>query len=184
MTAIQGLVTTNNNLKMEIRKLPVSFCDEVMMLIRKAISEMKSKEIEQWDHIYPDWKTIHNDLDSGTMYAAVENEIIVGVVAVNEEQDPSYSSVSWSVNAGKVLVVHRLCIDPDQQGKGIAKALMRFVEQFALENKYGSIRLDAFSLNPAANKLYKNLNYSFRGTVYLRKGEFYLYEKEIILTER
>jgi ribosomal protein S18 acetylase RimI-like enzyme len=165
---------------MEIRQLTISSYLEILKLFEKAVSAMRSQGIDQWDEHYPNSGTLKNDLKSGTMYAAVDEGNIVGVVTINEEQDPSYSTIKWEIKRNEILVVHRLCIDPDNQGRGIATRIMHFVEQYARTNKYRSIRLDAFSGNPAANSLYRKLNYSYRGDVYLRKGKFNLYEKEII----
>ncbi len=89
-----------------------------------------------------------------------------------------YGSIGWN-DGGRPLVMHRLCISPSLQGKGLAKHLVRFAEQYARENGYGSIRLDAFIDNERALRLYDSLNYQRKGTVTFRKGSFYCYEKTI-----
>lgn len=45
--------------------------------------------------------------------------------------------------------------------------------------EYESVRLDVFSKNPYAIRLYENNSYEKRGNVCWRKGEFYLMEKKI-----
>jgi ribosomal protein S18 acetylase RimI-like enzyme len=42
-----------------------------------------------------------------------------------------------------------------------------------------TVRLDAFSHNPAALKLYRRLNYCEVGFVDFRKGRFILFEKKL-----
>lgn len=42
-----------------------------------------------------------------------------------------------------------------------------------------SLRLDAFSENPFALKLYRSLGYRETGTAVFRKGKFYLFEKNL-----
>lgn len=56
---------------------------------------------------------------------------------------------------------------------------MRFIESTFLGNGIQAVRLDAFSLNPYALRLYERLGYRKTGEVTFRKGVFYLYEKEL-----
>ncbi|HQL04640.1 MAG TPA: GNAT family N-acetyltransferase [Treponemataceae bacterium] len=64
--------------------------------------------------------------------------------------------------------------------RGLAQKMLAFAETFGREQGYFSIRLDAFSGNTAAIKLYEKNNYRMRGTVRFRKGEFYCYEKNLM----
>ena len=96
---------------------------------------------------------------------------------LNDEQSQEYNSLSWSDNTGKPLAVHRLCVSTAFQGKGVAKKLMWFAEDYARENKYSSIRLDAFINNKISVGLYDSLGYQRTGILQFRKGEFYCYEK-------
>ena len=56
---------------------------------------------------------------------------------------------------------------------------MDFLEQSVLDRGLRAIRLDAFSLNPAALKLYESRGYERAGEIQFRKGLFYLYEKRL-----
>jgi len=77
-----------------------------------------------------------------------------------------------------VLAVHRLCVNPVFQGQGVGKKLMRFAVHYARENKYSSIRLDAFTNNPVSVGLYDSLGYQRRGNVSFVPGKIsYCYEK-------
>ena len=148
-----------------------------MVLIRSAIQEMERNNIHQWDEIYPDKDIILSDINAGNLYAAIENRSIVGIVTLNEEQPSAYGAISWSSKIRRPLVVHRLCVEPDFQRRGVAKYLMRYAEKYGLENNYGSIRLDAFIDNRMAVGLYDSLDYERKGIVRFRKGRFYCYEK-------
>jgi ribosomal protein S18 acetylase RimI-like enzyme len=99
-------------------------------------------------------------------------------MALDEKQEAAYRQVKWH-GAEPVLVVHRLCIAPDQQRKGIAGMFMDFAEDFALQNGYAGIRLDAYSGNPAAVRLYESRGYQKVGQVNFPRRDlpFYCYEK-------
>jgi GNAT superfamily N-acetyltransferase len=71
---------------------------------------------------------------------------------------------------------------PQHQGKGIARKLMDFAEQWAREQKYIAIRLDTFSQNERNQRFYDNRGYTNLGPVFLKyKKEHPYYCYELIL---
>ena len=56
---------------------------------------------------------------------------------------------------------------------------MDFAEEDAATKGYHTIRLDAFTQNPAAVALYERCGYRNAGTVRFRKGIFFCYEKKL-----
>nr|WP_068889526.1 GNAT family N-acetyltransferase [Pedobacter panaciterrae] len=163
---------TENILKIELQDV-----NEVMSLIKEAIDEMESRNIYQWDEVYPDYNTIITDIQAETMFGIFKNLELAGIVVLDKNQSPEYSSIKWESNIGIPLVMHRLCVRPKFQGQGIAKQLLRFSEQFAIDNSYKSIILDSFSRNHVALNLYENNGYMKKGKVTFRKGDFHCYQK-------
>lgn len=53
------------------------------------------------------------------------------------------------------------------------------IEDLLKKQRVQSIRLDAFSLNPYALKMYEALGYEKVGEINWRKGTFYLCEKKL-----
>lgn len=151
----------------------------VMTLLARAVAHMRSLGIEQWDEVYPDRARIDADIAAGQLYLAHRGETALGMVVLNEQQSPEYASVPWQYDAARILVVHRLCVDPAAERRGVARGLMAFSEQHARDEDYGAIRLDAFALNPRAVRLYEQLGYAKAGQVQFRKGAFYCYEKRV-----
>ncbi len=164
---------------MLIRKAKQNEINKIMNIIKKAVSNMISQGIEQWDDIYPNEEVIKRDLYEESLYVYYE-EMVKGIIVLNEHQDDEYETVEWKMQYGRPMVIHRLCIDPDYQGIGIAKAMIDFAEGFAVNNKYDSIRLDAFVYNNKACRLYEGKGYKRVGVVNFRKGPFYCYEKYIV----
>lgn len=80
---------------------------------------------------------------------------------------------------GKVLIIHRLAVHPLFQNQGFAKRLMDFAEDYAINENFSSIRLDAYSANEKVLRFYEAREYKKRGEVYFpdRKLPFYCYEK-------
>lgn len=162
-----------------VLKINLQDINEVMCLIKEVISEMENNEISQWDDVYPDYKIIFDDIHTGAMFGIFKNLELAGIVVLDKNQSPEYSSVEWEFESGNPLVMHRLCVRPKFQRQGVAKQLLKFSEQFSDNNSYTSIRLDAFSGNPSALNLYENNGYLKRGMVTFRKGDFYCYEKAL-----
>lgn len=162
-----------------IRKAQIHDITSIMNIIKSAIKDMELKNIHQWDNIYPNEEVISEDIINGELYTNVKNGIINAIVVLNEDQTEEYRDLKWKYNFGKQLVIHRLCVDPRTQGVGIARDLLKYVDDFAVKGGYEAIRLDAFTQNERALRLYEKNGYEKVGSVNFRKGEFYCYEKKI-----
>lgn len=142
---------------------------------------MQRKGIDQWDAVYPNEEVVERDVNYGSQYILEDGERCLAAVTLNEEQDPAYRNVQWS-GGEPVLVIHRLCVDPAYQGTGLGKRLMDFSEGWAIRNAYASIRLDAYTGNPSAVKLYEHRGYRKAGQVYFprRTRPFFCFEKILV----
>ncbi len=63
--------------------------------------------------------------------------------------------------------------------KGIGKQVLKHIEEQAAELSYTSVRLDVYTQNPYALKLYLHSGYEERGFADWRKGRFMLMEKTL-----
>ncbi len=150
---------------------------ELSAMVARCIARMRANGIEQWDEIYPNETVLKSDIEQGTIFVCRVGEGLGGCIVLNQEQDPTYAAVSWMYKGEQVGVIHRLMIDPDHQGQGLAKALMLYAEKRAVERGWKAIRLDTFTKNPMALALYVRLGYRQAGLVDLRKGRFVVFEK-------
>ena len=147
-------------------------------IVQDATRHMDEQGILQWDEVYPNKDILSKDVDRSELYVIEVEGQVAGIVVLNEEQSPEYEAVQW-MYPGRALVIHRLTIHPARQGKGMATRLMDFAEETAVIKGYHCIRLDAFTRNPAAFRLYEKRGYRRAGIVHFRKGEFFCYEKAI-----
>jgi ribosomal protein S18 acetylase RimI-like enzyme len=167
----------DSGLEMKISQGAQSDLNAVICLIGECIRHMEARGIHQWDEIYPDRAIIETDLTNGLLYVAREDGRCRAMVTVHEYQPCEYAPIEWQYPAERLLVVHRLAVHPNSEGRGIGRKLMEFVEDMARNGGYEAIRLDAFPQNPRAVSLYENLGYRKAGSVVFRKGLFFLYEK-------
>lgn len=153
----------------------------IMNMITKCIECMESQGIYQWNEHYPTQEIIEEDIRREECYLMKKDDEIISYVAINDEQSPECDEVKWITNGEKVLVIHRLCVNPEYQGKGTARKVLKFITDYASDNGYSSIRLDAYSVNRRALNLYENYGFVRTGEIHFpyREYSFYCYEKVI-----
>lgn len=153
--------------------------EEVFSVFSAAIQNMELQGIHQWDEIYPDKPTIADDIAKNQMYIGkIDNRIAVCFV-LSEEYDEEYKNGRWQHPDSRFCVIHRLCVNPEFQNKGIASETMKYIENLCKSAGYDSIRLDCFTENPYSRRLYDKTGYSVVGYANWRKGLFELREKKI-----
>ncbi len=153
--------------------------EEVFSVFSKAIVTMEKAGIHQWDEIYPDIEVIKQDISNNQMYIGkIENKIAVCFV-LSQDYDEAYKNANWKYPNSRFTVLHRICVDPDFQNKGIATETLKYIEKLCQSQGYESIRLDCFTQNPYSKKLYDKAGYLVTGYADWRKGRFELREKKL-----
>ncbi|MFC7440096.1 GNAT family N-acetyltransferase [Laceyella putida] len=137
---------------------------EIMEIYRNVVQMMNKQGIYQWAEDYPNEDVLKNDIAKGNLYTLLDEGQIAAIVALDQEFEPEYEQIPWQDQSGRFLVVHRLCVNPDNQGKGVSRILMQEIERFAREHGYASIRLDTQMANEKAMRLYDVNGFEQRGT--------------------
>lgn len=153
--------------------------DDVVKLIKAAIVQMEADGIYQWDDIYPAKEDFINDIEKKSLYLAIDSKKLAAIYVISAESDEAYKNATWENNDESAYILHRFCVSPDYQNKGIGKEVLAHIETQIYEMGYKSIRLDAFTENPYAQRLYRKSGYIVRGYADWRKGRFELMEKKI-----
>lgn len=166
---------------MTIKRAEAEYIPDVLKIFRACKVALDARGIFQWTDTYPNLEAIVEDEKNGQLFLLQNEESIQGVVTLNEHQDEEYAAIAWKFDPKKVLVIHRLAVHPDVWGKGYAQMLMDFAEDFARQNGYTSIRLDAFVPHERVIQFYQKRNYHIRGETYFsgRKQAFYCMEKDL-----
>lgn len=164
---------------MNIRKAELMDIGKVIVIYKNAIKAMIDNNLDQWDDIYPAIKILEQDITANQMYVGIIDDKIVSAVVANTEFDEEYKNGRWKYDNVDFAVIHRLCVNPAYQNKKVGRNTMILTEELLKKEGVQSIRLDAFSLNPYALKLYESLGYQKVGEATWRKGLFYLFEKKL-----
>jgi len=166
---------------MIIRKAEISDLENIMLMYKSCVAGMIANGIDQWDESYPNAEVIMEDLIAQTYFVAIENDIIIAGINIDQNQDDTYLALDWKDKKNQFLVVHRLAVKVEFWNDGIGKSLMLFTENLVTEKELNSIRLDTYSGNPKAMEFYRRLGYIELGTIDLKpnKDKYHCFEKII-----
>lgn len=164
----------------EYRLANLDDLNEIITLAHDSIVTMEKNSIFQWDEVYPAREDFAKDIKQESLYVGLCKGKIAVIFALNQKSDEAYKNGKWLYPNREYYVIHRLCVNPLFQNKGVGKQTMQFIEKKLRDINIQAIRLDVFSQNPYALSLYKNLGYSQVGCADWRKGRFYLMEKYIV----
>lgn len=162
-----------------VRKAIITDLRNISDIYSAAIQVMDDNTIFQWDTLYPCEDLLKDDILKNQMYITdVENQI-ASVFVLNQEYDTQYDNGNWKCRESSFTVLHRLCVNPRFQNQRVGTKTMQALEKMLMREGVESIRLDVFSQNPFAIRMYEKLGYRRVGEANWRKGLFYLYEKKI-----
>lgn len=153
--------------------------DAICSLVSAAIKQMEEGGIYQWDSVYPAREDFLSDIDKKTLYVAEDDHTFAAIYVINQECEEEYKKCKWNNPDETACVIHRLCVAPVFQNKGMGKRILKHIEEQAATLSYASVRLDVFTQNPYALSLYRNNGYEERGFADWRKGRFVLMEKTL-----
>ncbi len=139
---------------------------EVFQLVEDCKRAMRAAGNVQWDEIYPSREIVESDAEAGTLWVLRHQGRCLAAMCLDETQSPEYQSVNWPPAAGNVRVVHRLVVGPRWQGKGLGRRMLAFAESQAYEQDCAALRLDVYTGNPRALRLYEAGGYLRVGQVW------------------
>lgn len=168
-------------MNLHFRLAEPSDLDKVFQVFESAIQNMISQDILQWDEIYPQKSDLRRDILKKELYIGLLDDEIACVYVLNNECDEQYKNGNWEFPDASYKVVHRLCVDPRFQNRGVGRETVKHIEEAIRKMGIESIRLDAFTQNPFSLRMYEKAGYKIVGHADWRKGRFYLMEKSLVL---
>ncbi len=167
---------------MEFRSACKSDIDEIMDIIKIAQKHFKDNGIDQWQNNYPNHQVIEKDIENKSSYVLIEDEIVVGTVMLSFDGEETYSTIyegEW-LSHGEHAVIHRIAIDFNRKGTGLASNFMAEIEKLCKDKGINSIKVDTHRANIAMQRLLLKNGYKQCGIIYLKdKNERLGFEKLI-----
>jgi len=162
-----------------VRRAKISEIDDIMEITRACARRMISLGIYQWNEQYPAREAFLNDLERDELYVNEKEGKVAGAIVISTYMDDEYIPISWLTPNEKNVYIHRVCVHPDFQGKGLAQEMMGFAETQSKNQGFASVRLDTFSQNERNQRFYEKRGYQKLGDIFFPKQSehpFHCYE--------
>lgn len=165
----------------QFRKAELFEIPQIWDILKHAIERRKIEGSNQWQDGYPNIDILKKDLAKKAGYVLTDNKSIVGYCAILINDEPEYANIEgkWLTNSDFV-VYHRVAIAENYLGKGCAKLMLKYIEEFALKNKISSIKADTNFDNEPMKRIFTQLGYAYCGEVYFRGSPRKAYEKVLL----
>lgn len=166
---------------MTIRLANLADVPAIMQLIAGVVPVMIAQGNFQWDNTYPNVAVFENDITLNQLWVVDIDSDIAGIAAITTDQEAEYAQVGWDINE-PAIVIHRLAVSVNHQGRGVAAALMQQAEVVAKSRGIQQLRIDTNTQNQATQKLFPKLGYTFAGEIGLGfrpSLRFYCYSKQV-----
>lgn len=170
---------------MEFRKAVEEDINIIMNIIKQAQAYFREKEINQWQNNYPNEEIITNDIKNKNSYVLLENDNIIGTVAVTFDGEKNYECIyggKWISNH-EYAVIHRIAVDTKYKGLGLASIIIKNIEEICLNRGIHSIKVDTHQENVSMQKLLQKNKFQHCGIIYLEdKSKRIAFEKILCTT--
>ena len=147
----------------------------IMQIIEQAQSYLAMQNIEQWQNGYPNEKVLLKDLKNTESYVVKSEDLTVLATAMfSTKNEPTYKTIqgNWITESNaRYGVIHRMAINENYRGTGIAKFIFNQCEQVLKQNTIHSMRIDTHENNLGMQSLLKKLGYKYCGVIYLRNND-------------
>lgn len=166
---------------MIIRLATLHDIPQILTLIADVIPVMKTAGNFQWDNDYPNKQVFTQDIKLNQLWVAEIAGTIAGVAAITTDQDAEYAQAGLDITE-TAIVTHRLAVNINYQGRGVAAALLKQAEHEAIRRAVNILRIDTNIANQTTQKLFPKLGYVLAGEISLtiRPGlKFLCYEKRL-----
>lgn len=152
---------------------------QIVTIIEEAKEVLRKSGSPQWQEGSPNESMIYEDIDNDYGYVLVYDTAVVGYLAMINQEDEDYKILSnWQQNSDYV-VIHRVAISSNYQGRGLANYFFSNIFSIALSKGYSAVRIDTHRVNLTMQTLLEKFDFVYRGIVYVDSdidGERFAYE--------
>ena len=168
---------------MMIRKTTYEDIPVVLQIIHEAKEYFRNNQINQWQGPYPLEEDIKEDIDQGFSYVYEEDGEVIGTCCIKLEDDPNYKVMvegKW-LNDEPYGVIHRIAIQPNKKGKGIAQRFFQYAQDMALDQGIYNLRIDTHKDNLSMQRAIQKFDFLYTGIVTVEDGSLRnAYQKVLI----
>lgn len=156
---------------MEFKQATINDLDSIINIINQAKQYLKNNNVDQWQNGYPNEETIINDINKNQLYVLINNDEIIATCMLSNEEDLTYNYIengAWLTDNKKYLVIHRIAIKNNYQGKSIGRTIINYATDLFSDCK--SIRIDTHENNLSMQRMLERNDFKYCGIIYLSDG--------------
>ncbi len=156
---------------MIIRKSNREDIPAIMAIVADAQALLKTSGVDQWQDGYPTVDVITKDIANDDSYVLEDEGVVIATAVISFAGEVTYNSIDgqW-LNDNDYVVVHRLAVRNSALRGGLARQMMLYAEELALQRGVNNIRVDTHNDNIAMQSLLNNLGFVFCGEITLLSG--------------
>lgn len=158
------------------------YCDvpAIGAILKAAVKRMLAEGKRQWGDSYPNETHVSADINRGAGYVIESDGEAVAYGAVVFDGEPAYDDLRgrW-LSECPYVVVHRLAVGQEMQGKGLGRLFMDCVAEYARSEGVSSFKVDTNFNNFAMLHLLDSLGFTYCGEVQYSRGSRKAFEKPI-----
>ncbi len=152
-----------------VRRASSRDLDRIEEIYNSLLDDKETRGFTNWQKgVYPTREFALKALERNDIFVGEDETGIFGTMLLNTDQLPEYKDIPWKHSAipDEVLVIHTLCIDPAFKGRGKAREMIAFAEEYGRKNDMKVIRLDTYEGNIPACTMYPKLGYEYSGKAF------------------
>lgn len=158
---------------MKFRKTEKKDIPGILRIIRQAQQYMKEQGIDQWQDGYPDEAVFEEDIARGYSYVMEADGKVIGTMAVLFDGEPTYDKIydgAWKTAGEPYAAIHRVAVDAEEKGRGIAGRMLSEVEKMCRERGVRSMKNDTHRDNKSMQRMLGKNGFEYCGVIYLEDG--------------
>lgn len=159
---------------MNIRKARLNEAEEILNIYKSLIGY----EGCLWDEYYPSLNVVKNDISEDSLYVVTDNNLIIAVAHAGKDNE-LFKMECYKNKMNNPRDIARVAVKIEYQKQGIAKMLIKYIEEDFRKQGVDYIVLTAGKTNTKALKLYETLGYIICGEKEEFDILFYCHEKKL-----
>ena len=135
-----------------------------------------------WSEDYPTREDVHRDVLHGwtLVMRDTDGRIAAAIALLPGEQEPEFEAIApWYPDVKRWACPSRLGVALDQQGKGLARRMLRTAMDFARKDGCDGVRFLVAKRNPIAQRSYAKLGFDICGEAEMWGEEWLCYQKRL-----
>ncbi|MGX7148217.1 GNAT family N-acetyltransferase [Enterococcus ureasiticus] len=169
-----------------LRKAVSADLSRIMEIIGSARKLLHDKHIPQWQNGEgPNKELLEHDITLQQCYVLIVDQEIAGLGILSTKIETAYEQITngqWQQTNQHYATIHRVALNPNYQGKGLALLLMNYLITTARLNDYLDIRIDTHPENKTMQQLIKKAGFNYQGDVLLPVSDGERIAYQLVLT--